>query len=368
MAISVERRRPRYRRATAQCPHDAACASGRRQAACAVVLCLVQRVVVVGAGSWGTAMAVHLVGNGHEVVLWSRTAEHAASLAAQRENVRHLPGVRLPASLVVSASAAVLCEADVVVVAVPSHGMRRLIEGLASEVPEGVPVLSLTKGLEGGTLLRMTEVLAEVLPRNPAAVLTGPNLVAEIVAGLPAATVVAAADEDLSLSLQALVSGRSFRAYTNLDVVGSELGGALKNVVALAVGMAHGLRLGVNAEAALITRGLAEMTRLGVALGGVPSTFAGLAGMGDLVATCTSSASRNRAFGEKLASGMAVADIEAATASVAEGVRTSAAAVALARRAGTELPIAEAVVDVVAGRITPSTAVQALMQRELRAE
>jgi glycerol-3-phosphate dehydrogenase (NAD(P)+) len=251
---------------------------------------------------------------------------------------------------------------------VPSHGFRAVLSDAAGHLAPGVPLVSLTKGVEQGTLLRMTEVMAQAAPGHPCAVLTGPNLVDEIVAGHPTASVVASDDADLAEALQQLFSTGSFRVYTNPDVVGCELGGALKNVVAIAAGIADGMGFGDNTRAALITRGVAELTRLGVALGGHPLTFGGLTGMGDLVATCCSRHSRNRWVGEELARKRPLAEITAGTRMVAEGVRTSAAVAELAARVDVEMPIAEQVVAVLDGRIPPAEVVAVLMGRRVKSE
>jgi len=284
-------------------------------------------------------------------------------------NVVYLPDLALPPGLRATASLAEAVEgAGVVVMAVPSHGFRAVLSAAAPYLAAGVPVVSLAKGVEQGSLSRMTEVIAEVVPEHPFGVLTGPNLVGEIVAGHPTASVIAATDIEVAVELQQLFSTGSFRVYTNPDVVGCELGGALKNVVAIAAGVADGLGFGDNTRAALITRGVAELTRLGVALGGQPLTFGGLTGMGDLVATCTSRQSRNRWVGEELAKGRPLAEITAGTRMVAEGVRTSAAVVALAARVGVEMPIADQVVAVLDGLIPAAEVVAVLMGRVMKPE
>src|SRR5205807_1929632 len=258
--------------------------------------------------------------------------------------------------------------ADVVVMGVPSHGFRDILGQARPYIGPGVPVISLAKGVEQHTLKRMTEVVGEVLPGHRSGVLTGPNLSQEVMAGYPTASVVAVTDDELAIDLQQLFSTDSFRVYTNPDVVGCEVGGALKNVMAIASGIADGMGFGDNTRAALITRGLAELTRLGVALGGEPMTFAGLAGMGDLVATCISPHSRNRHVGEELGKGRSIEDIVAETKMVAEGVKTSKAVVGLAARVDVEMPIAEQVVAVLYEGKQASEIVPALMQREMKAE
>ncbi len=311
------------------------------------------------------AMCAHKV----PTTLWARRPELAAAMARDGRNVGYLPDLALPPGLrVTSVLADAVAGAGVVVMAVPSHGFRAVLAEAAGPLGAGVPVVSLTKGVEQGSLARMTEVIAEVVPGHPYAVLTGPNLVGEIVAGFPTASVIAATDNGVAERLQQLFSTGSFRVYTNPDVVGCELGGALKNVVAIAAGVADGLGFGDNTRAALITRGVAELTRLGVALGGQPLTFGGLTGMGDLVATCTSRQSRNRQVGEDLARGRALAEITAGTRMVAEGVRTSAAVVELAARVGVEMPIADQVVAVLHGVTPAAEVVAALMGRMMKPE
>ena len=329
---------------------------------------MMRKVCVLGAGSWGTAMAA-MCALRAPTVLWARRPELADAMQRERRNAGYLPELAFPAGLRVTAVLAdAVTGADVVVMAVPSHGFRAVLAQAAPHLTAGVPVVSLTKGVEQGTLARMTEVIAAVAPAHPYAVLTGPNLVGEIVAGYPTASVVAATDAGLAGELQELFSTGSFRVYTNPDVVGCELGGALKNVVAIAAGVSDGLGFGDNTRAALITRGVAELTRLGVALGGQPLTFGGLTGMGDLVATCISRRSRNRWVGEELARGRPLAEIVAGTRMVAEGVRTSAAVVELAARVGVEMPIADQVVAVLDGITPAAEVVAALMGRMMKPE
>jgi glycerol-3-phosphate dehydrogenase (NAD(P)+) len=251
---------------------------------------------------------------------------------------------------------------------VPSHGFREVLSAGAPFLTEGAPIISLSKGVEQHSLKRMTEVVADVAPGHPCGVLTGPNLAKEIMAGRPAASVVALTDADLATELQPIFSRPSFRVYTNDDVVGCEVAGALKNVMALAAGMSDGMGLGDNSKAALMTRGLAELARLGVAIGGRPLTFSGLAGMGDLVATCMSRQSRNRTVGEQLGKGRSIDDIIADMQMVAEGVKTARAVVELGRRVGVELPIAEQVAAVVNGEKTAADVIPSLMQREAKGE
>ena len=326
------------------------------------------RVAVVGAGSWGTAMAAMTAAR-FPTVLWARRQELAAAVNIGHSNPDYLPDLHLPPALRATSSLEeALAGADVVVMAVPSHGFRSVLSAGRPYLGAATPVVSLTKGVEQGTLRRMTEVVAEVAPGQPSAVLTGPNLVDEIVAGHPTASVVATTDVDLAEELQALFTTGTFRVYTNHDVVGCELGGALKNVMAIACGIADGMGFGDNTRAALVTRGLAELARLGVALGGDPVTFSGLTGMGDLVATCTSKHSRNRWVGEQLSRGRPLSEIIGGTRMVAEGVRTSSAVVELAAGAGVEMPIADQVVAVLEHGKPPAEVVPCLMQRVSRPE
>ena len=304
-----------------------------------------------------------------ETVLWARRPELAAAIEAGHRNPDYLPDLPLPPGLRATSSLEdALGGADVVVMAVPSHGFRTVLSAGRAHLGAAAPVVSLTKGVEQGTLRRMTEVVEEVAPGQPCAVLTGPNLVDEVVAGHPTASVVATADETLATELQSLFTTGAFRVYTNRDVVGCELGGALKNVMAIACGIADGMGFGDNTRAALVTRGLAELARLGVALGGDPLTFSGLTGMGDLVATCTSRHSRNRWVGEQLSRGHSLAEIVGGTRMVAEGVRTSSAVVELAAKAGVEMPIADQVVAVLEQGKPPAEVVPCLMQRVSKPE
>ncbi|HEX2851096.1 MAG TPA: NAD(P)H-dependent glycerol-3-phosphate dehydrogenase [Acidimicrobiales bacterium] len=326
------------------------------------------KVAVIGAGSWGTAVAAISAAKA-DTVLWARRPELAEAIVERHENADYLPGYPLPAAL------ACTCEleqavgaADVVVMGVPSHGFRAVLERVASHVRPWVPILSLSKGLEQTTRKRMTEVIAEVVPGHPVGVLTGPNLAKEVMGGSPAASVVAIDDDGVGLELQRLFSTSSFRVYRNRDVTGCELAGALKNVMAIAAGMADGMGFGDNTRAAIITRGLAELTRLGVAMGGQPLTFSGLAGVGDLVATCISRQSRNRHVGEELGKGRHIDEVVAEMNMVAEGVKTARVVTELAAEHGIEMPIAEQVVAVVSGERTAKEAIPALMERQAKPE
>lgn len=326
------------------------------------------KVGVIGAGSWGTAVAAIAAANA-PTWLWARRPELAAAIDREHRNPTYLADVELPATLRgTSDLEEAVTGAEVLVMGVPSHGFRDVLTEAAPFVGTGVPVISLTKGVEQGSLKRMTEVIGELLPGRPAGVLTGPNLAKEIVAGFPAASVVALADGGICADLQRLFSTSVFRVYTNPDVVGCEVAGALKNVMAIASGMADGMGFGDNTRAALITRGLAELTRLGVALGGQPLTFSGLAGMGDLVATCISRQSRNRHVGEELGKGRTIEEITAAMNMVAEGVKTSRAVVDLAATHGIEMPIAEQVVAVLYDGKRAADVIPALMGRQAKPE
>jgi glycerol-3-phosphate dehydrogenase (NAD(P)+) len=307
----------------------------------------VRRVAVLGAGTWGTAFAKVMADAGREVRLWTRREAVAATVNECHRNPDYLPDTVLPLLLSATADpAAALDGADVVVFAVPSQTLRENLEGWRHLLPPGRTLASLAKGVELGTLMRMSEVIAQVadVPADQVAVVSGPNLAREIAAEEPTATVIACSDHDRAVALQHACTTGYFRSYTNTDVIGCELGGAGKNVIALACGIAAGMGFGDNTRASLITRGLAETARLGVELGADPLTFAGLAGLGDLVATCSSPLSRNRTFGEHLGRGESLAQAEAANhGQVAEGVKSCSSICALAQRHGVELPIADAV-------------------------
>jgi len=302
---------------------------------------MTMQVVVLGAGSWGTTFA-HLCAHNAPTLLWARDAAVADAINDRRVNPRYLEGYELHPDLRASSDLAhVVGQADLLVVGVPSASFRQVVIDVRPHLRPWVPVVSLTKGLELGSGKRMTQLIDEELPGRPNGVLTGPNLAKEILAGDAAAAVVAFTNIKIAETMQEIFSSQLFRVYSSTDVIGCELGGALKNVIALAAGMAEGLGTGDNTRAAVMTRGLAEVTRLGVALGGRPETFAGLAGMGDLLATCMSPQSRNRTFGERMAAGFTVAEIEATMDQVAEGVVSAPIVVELARQHGVAMPIAE---------------------------
>lgn len=330
---------------------------------------MTDQIGVIGAGAWGTTLAIRLADAQRPVTLWAHSNEAAERLAHERQNRRYLPGIVFPPNIRVATDAAYLFEPHrLYVLAVPSEHLRSTLVRLAGTLHPGAPMLSVVKGIENATRLRMSEVIAEELPGRSIAVLSGPNLAREIAAGKPAGSVVASADGDLAASIAQLLSSERFRVYTNPDVIGVELGGALKNVVALAAGMVDGLGFGDSAKAGIITRGLAEITRVGMAAGANPMTFSGLAGMGDLIATCMSPLSRNRRAGELLASGLSWTDVAARLDGVAEGVATVAGALGLATEHGVEMPIAEQVDAVLHRGRTALDGVAALMSREPKDE
>ncbi|NDD86138.1 MAG: NAD(P)-dependent glycerol-3-phosphate dehydrogenase [Actinobacteria bacterium] len=323
---------------------------------------------VVGAGSWGTTVA-SLVAHNAETTLWARRDDLVDEINSRHTNSAYLPSATLPDTLRASSDLdALIAAADVVAMAVPSQGFRDVAARVTTSIGATTPVVSLSKGLERSTLMRMSQVLEESMPGRPVAVLSGPNLAREILAGQPAASVIACADDAVATSLQQLFSRPNFRLYTNPDVVGCEIGGVVKNVIAIAAGIAQGFGFGDNTKATLVTRGLAEMTRLGVAMGANPLTFAGLAGMGDIMATCASMQSRNTQVGVRLGKGESIADIVASMNMVAEGVKSSAVVVDLARKLGVEMPIAEQVARVCDGTQSAADALRALMSRSSRSE
>lgn len=329
------------------------------------------RAAVLGTGSWGTAFAAVLADAGTDTVLWARRAELADAVTARHENPDYLSGVRLPDTLRATTDAAAALEgSDFVVLAIPSQTLRGNLAQWARLIPANATLVSLMKGIELGTTKRMSEVICEVadVPRDRVAVVSGPNLAREIAAKQPAATVIACSDAAAAERLQAASLTRYFRPYTITDVVGCELGGAVKNVIALACGMAEGMGFGDNTKASLITRGLAEMARLGAALGADPMTFMGLAGLGDLVATCTSPLSRNRTVGEQLGRGRTLDEVVGEMRMVAEGVKSSRSIHDLATKHDVDMPITEHVVKVVHEGMTPQEMLRSLMSREAKPE
>ncbi|WP_033424312.1 NAD(P)H-dependent glycerol-3-phosphate dehydrogenase [Actinomadura flavalba] len=325
----------------------------------------------MGSGSWGTVIAKLLCDAGGEVTLWARRPEVVEAVNERHENPDYLPGIGLPAGLRATLDPAeAMAGADFVAIAVPAQTLRANLTAWAPHLPADAVLVSLMKGVELGTTRRMSEVIQEVadVPEDRIAVLCGPNLAREIASGQPGAAVAACADEDVAQRLQAATMTAYFRVYTTTDVVGCELGGAVKNIVALCVGMAVGLGFGDSTQALLMTRGLAEITRLGIALGADEHTFAGLAGMGDLIGTCSSPLSRNRTFGENLGRGMTLDEVIAVTKQTAEGVKSSEAVLELARKHSVEMPIAEAVAAVLYHGMPIKEAAVSLISRSPKAE
>jgi glycerol-3-phosphate dehydrogenase (NAD(P)+) len=328
------------------------------------------RISVLGAGSWGTALSVHLGRVGHDVQLWARDRALVDDLRVRRANAVYLPDVALPPSVSVTNDLdSALAGCEIVVIAVPSHGLRALARAAAARIEPRAILVSAAKGLESDTYLRMSEVIAQELGSDrPTVVLSGPSFAIEVARQLPTAVLAASVDAHATEVVQREFRGSYFRLYGSADVIGVEMGGAMKNVIAIAAGVVEGLGLGHNALAGLITRGLAELTRLACAAGGRRETLAGLSGLGDLVLTCTGDLSRNRHVGLELARGRSVHDILAGMKMIAEGVRTTGAALALGARYGVELPIAAQVAEVLAGRADVRTALDALMLRRQRTE
>lgn len=307
------------------------------------------KIAVLGGGSWGTTTA-SVISRQCDAVLWARDVQIVDQINRYHTNTRYLADAALHPKLTATTALQVAVEnADAVLIAVPSSHFREVLMSALPDMPRDIPVISLSKGLEKGSRMRMTEIIRDVSPHSIPGVLTGPNLAREIVAGQAAASVLALEKHDAALSLQPTLNNGLFRVYTNQDVVGCELGGVLKNIIAIAVGMGDGLGAGDNTRAALITRGLAEMSRLGEALGGKAETFAGLAGMGDMIATCTSPQSRNRHVGMELAKGRSIEDIIDSMHMVAEGVKSAPTVIELAREKGISLPISEDVYRVITG-------------------
>ncbi len=322
------------------------------------------RIQVIGAGSWGIALACLLARNGHQIELWCRSEDAFERLQRDRQRPEYLPGILLPESVVPVRTVAP--EADLVVFVTPSDALRAVAEQVGA--PRGAVLVSATKGIEQGSLLRMSEVLEEVLPGRPVVALSGPSHAEEVARELPASLVAAGTDVCACADVQDAFFGPSMRVYTSRDIVGVELGGAVKNVIAIAAGASDGLGLGDNAKAALITRGLAEMARLGAALGADAPTFAGLSGLGDLIVTCGSRHSRNRAVGEALARGKSLAEHLSETKMVAEGVKSAKSVHALAEKHVVDMPITRAVHAVLFQGAAPAEAVRALMSRGAKGE
>ncbi len=329
------------------------------------------RVAVFGAGSWGTAFSMVVADAGHDVTIWGRREEVCRAINDKHENADYLADVELPTSISATPDPAEAADgAELVVLAVPSQTLRTNLESWAEVLPDDALLMSLMKGVELGTLKRMTEVVQEVTGAGPerVAVLSGPNLAREIAMREPAASVVACEEESVASDLREQLHGPTFRPYSSIDVVGCELGGAYKNVIALAVGMAVGRGFGDNTTASLITRGLAETARLAVGLGADPMTLMGLAGLGDLVATCSSPLSRNRTFGEKLGQGMTTEEVTASTRQVAEGVKSCGSILALAQRNDIYAPMVQGVHAVIVGDVTVEEMIDSFLSRETKHE
>jgi glycerol-3-phosphate dehydrogenase (NAD(P)+) len=325
-------------------------------------------VTVLGGGSWGTTVA-SLLSRNTSTLLWARDPDVVEEVNERHTNERYLPEARLSQKLVATDDLErAISEGDLIFVGTPAQAFRELLTEVSLSIRPWVPVISLAKGLEVGTLKRMTQIVDELLPGHPPGVLTGPNLASEIISGRAAASVIAMEDDTIVRTVQRLFGSTVFRVYTNTDVVGCELGGALKNVIAIAAGMSDGFNAGDNTRAAIITRGLAELTRLGIAMGGRAETFAGLAGMGDLVATCTSKHSRNRSVGEQLGRGRALDDVIREMHHVAEGVKTVPSVVQLARLHGVEMPIMHEVYKVILEDASPKQALRSVLRIESGAE
>ncbi len=330
-----------------------------------------RRIAVMGSGSWGTGFGMVLADAGGEVAMWAREPEVVEDINTNHRNSHYHEGIKLPPSMWASGNVEdVLRGAEIVVLAIPSQTLRENLSNWRPLIPDNATLVSLMKGIELGTTMRMSQVIAEVtgFPDSQVAVVSGPNLAREVAQRQPAATTVACADEDRAMSLAEATTTAYFRPYYTTDIIGAELGGAVKNVIALANGMAFGLGFGENAQASLITRGLAEMSRLGAACGANPLTFLGLAGIGDLIATCTSPLSRNRTFGENLGRGLTVDETIAKTKQTCEGVKSCQSILDLAQHNGVDMPITEQVVQVVHHGMPPREMLYNLMSRDPKAE
>ena len=324
----------------------------------------IERIAVLGAGGMGTALALLFHRTGRAVSLWARDPDHAAGIARLRENRRHLPGVELPADLALTAEAGEAVRgADLLVVAVPSAYLRAALRSVALRIPAGLAALSVVKGIENTTFARPSRIIVETLGPRPVSVLSGPSHAEELARGLPASVVVAGADEGLDVRVRDALNQRLFRVYTNSDPVGVELSGALKNVLGIAAGICDGLQLGDNAKSALLTRGLAEIVRFGVDLGALPSTFYGLAGVGDLITTCFSKFGRNRAVGERIGRGETLGRVLGDMVDVAEGVPTTRSVRDQARERGVDVPITDELYEVLFRDKPPAAALMSLMER-----
>jgi len=328
------------------------------------------RILILGAGGWGTALAILAASKGHEISLWARSDASADELRSTRVNQRHLPGTIIPPEVHITDQLAPAGEADYVFWTTPSTALANIAEKLSGSIilPQNTVLISCVKGLAHERLLRMSEILEAAFPQNPVAVLSGPNHAEEIARFIPSATVIGSSSEAVAAHLQQILSTDAFRVYSSTDIAGIELGGALKNIFALAAGMCDGLGLGDNSKAALVTRSLAELTRLGTALGGKRETFQGLSGMGDLVVTCFSRYSRNRRVGERLARGESLSRIIDSMGTTAEGVPTTQSAWELAAKTNVETPIIHSVYSILYEKLPPTEAVNRLLSRGLRPE
>lgn len=327
-----------------------------------------QKISVVGGGAWGTALAQVAAKAGRDVVLWAREAEVVEAVNAAHENRTFLPGIPLDSSIRATGDIAEAAHGDALLMVTPAQHMRRMLEELAPHVAEGKPVVLCAKGVEQSTSQLLTEVLAEAMPLALPAVLSGPSFAAEVARGLPTAVTLACEDEAVAETLVHAIGLATFRPYYSSDLIGAEIGGAVKNVLAIACGIVEGKKFGDSARAALTTRGFAELTRLGLALGAKPETLAGLSGLGDLILTCNSPKSRNMSLGLALGEGKTLEEIMGSRNSVSEGVHSATAVVALARKYDIEMPIAEAVADIVTGRASVDETIAALLARPFRSE
>ena len=326
------------------------------------------RIAVVGAGAWGTALAQVAATAGRSVTLWAREADVVASINDGHENKTFLPGIALDEELRATADLKAAAAADAILMVTPAQHMRRTLEELAPEIAAGKPVVLCAKGIEQTTNRLLTEVLAEAMPQAAPAVLSGPSFAAEVARGLPTAVTLACEDEKVAEALAHAIGLPTFRPYYSSDLVGAEIGGAVKNVLAIACGIVEGKKFGDSARAALTTRGFAELTRLGLAMGARAETLAGLSGLGDLILTCNSAKSRNMSLGLALGEGKSLEEVMGSRNSVSEGVHSATAVVALARKYGIEMPIAEAVASIVTGAATVDTVIAALLARPFRSE
>ena len=327
------------------------------------------KTAILGTGGWGTALAALWASHGHEIILWGHTPERVAEIARTRQNPDYLPAVELPPNIRLTSELADCTAADLIVFVTPSVALREVASKLGEELKsEATILMSCTKGIEHGTGMRMSEILGEKFPNNPVSVLSGPNLAVEVARGLPTATVLGCRDEAVAEKLQSALGSSRFRIYTSNEVVGIELGGALKNIFAVPAGVGDGFGFGDNSKAALVTRSLAELFRLGVAMGGDIRTFQGLSGLGDLIATCFSRHSRNRGLGEQLGQGKSLADITRGMKTVAEGIPTARSAFECARKLGVETPIIDQVYAVLHESKSPARALQELLGRDQKSE